>query len=59
MKAWLREHGLEERVLARVRFPVAKPPAELYLDDRGWRFTGTFPTFDELADLAPWTKKAK
>ncbi|HBQ09800.1 MAG TPA: hypothetical protein DEF51_00950 [Myxococcales bacterium] len=59
MKAWLREHGLEERVLARIRFPVAKPPAELYLDDRGWRFTGTFPTFDELADLAPWTKKAK
>lgn len=59
MKAWLREHGLEERVLARIRFPIAKPPAELYIDDRGWRFTGAFPRLDELGDLTPWTKKTK
>ncbi len=57
MRAWLREHGLPERVLERLRFPVAKPPAELYLDDRAYRFDGTFPSFDALAELTPWTRK--
>ncbi len=57
MRAWLRRHGLPERVLERLRFPVAKPPAELYIDDRAFRFDGTFPSFDELAQLAPWTHK--
>lgn len=57
MRAWLREHGLPERVLERLRFPLTKPPAELYLDDRAYRFDGTFPSFDALAELTPWTRK--
>jgi hypothetical protein len=56
MRAWLRANGLPERVLSRLRFPVSKPPAELYLDDRAWRFEGRFPSLDELADLEPWTR---
>lgn len=56
MRAWLRAHGLPERVLERLRFPLAKPPAELYIDDRAYRFEGTFPSFDELATLEPWTR---
>lgn len=57
MRAWLRQHALPERVLERIRFPIAKPPAELYIDDRAFRFEGKFPSFDELAQLAPWTRK--
>ena len=57
MRAWLRAHGLPERVLERLRFPIAKPAAELYIDDRAYRFDGAFPSFDELANLAPWTRR--
>ena len=57
MKAWLRRHGLPERVLERLRFPLHKPPAEVYIDDRGWRFEGTFPSFELLGELEPWTRK--
>jgi hypothetical protein len=55
MKAWLRRHGLPERVLERISFPLTKPPAELYLDDRALRFEGTFPSLDSLTGLTPWT----
>ncbi|MBZ0116005.1 MAG: hypothetical protein K8H88_03345, partial [Sandaracinaceae bacterium] len=56
MRGWLREHGLPEATLQRIRFPVHKPPAELYLDDRAWRFDGRFPRFEEIGQLVPWTK---
>ncbi len=56
MRAWLRRHGLPDHVLARITFPVAKPPAELYIDDRAYRFEGTFPSFEELASLSPWNR---
>lgn len=59
MRAWLRANGLPDRVLARLRFPVAKPPAELYIDDRAYRFDGAFPSFDELGELEPWTRKRR
>ena len=57
MRAWLRAHGLAERVLERVRFPIQKPPAEVYIDDRAFRFEGTFPSFEVLGELEPWTRK--
>ncbi|MGF1465298.1 MAG: hypothetical protein ACFCGT_04120 [Sandaracinaceae bacterium] len=56
MRAWLRQHGLAERVLERLRFPLHKPPAELYLDDRAVRFEGTFPRLEEIGELTPWTE---
>lgn len=59
MRAWLRSHGLPDRVLERIRFPAGKPPAELYIDDRGYRFDGTFPSFDELGALEPWTRRVR
>lgn len=35
-----------------------KPHAELFIDDLGWRFEGTFPAIDELEDIAlPWYKR--
>jgi hypothetical protein len=57
MKDWLREHGLSERVLGQLRFPRTKPPAHVYLDDRGWRFEGTFPTLDAIDAFEPWHKR--
>lgn len=34
-----------------------KPPALVYIDDRGWRFEGTFPTASEIHRARPWNKR--
>ena len=34
-----------------------KPPALLYLDDRGWQFDGTPPTLEQIKEFRPWNKK--
>lgn len=54
MKRWLADHGLDPAVLAKLRFPRTKPPAHVYLDDRGWRFEGTFPSVDAIDAFRPW-----
>ena len=66
MRAWLKREagpnlwydspagpGLE-----RVRFPKNKPNAEIYIDDRGYRFSGTWPDLDEVMAWKPWNKTA-
>lgn len=53
---WLRKHGLSERALGHITFPVAKPHAVLYIDDRGFQFKGTFPTLDFIKGFQPWYK---
>jgi hypothetical protein len=58
MKRWLADHGLDPAVLAKLRFPRTKPPAHVYLDDRGWRFEGTFPALDAIDAFEPWHKRA-
>ncbi len=57
MKRWLTEHGLDAAVLGRLKFPRTKPPAHVYLDDRGWRFEGVFPPLDEIDAFEPWHKR--
>lgn len=37
-----------------VYFPTHKPPALIYIDDRGFRFSGFFPSPDEIRSLTPW-----
>lgn len=59
MRAWFREHGLDEGVLSRLAFPRHTPRGDVYLDDRGYRFEGRFPSFDELGDLEPWHARKK
>jgi hypothetical protein len=54
MRAWLRENGLAPEIVDRLSFPRSKPPAKIYLDDRGWRFEGSFPTLEEIAAFRPW-----
>lgn len=43
------------------RFPLlnvthVKPPAVLYIDDRGWHFDGRWPTLGEIRSFRPWNR---
>jgi hypothetical protein len=45
---------LARDVLDRLSFPKHKPAALVYLDDRAWRFAGTFPTKEQIHQARPW-----
>ena len=47
MQRWFVKHG-GEKLLTQLIFPFHKPAAKVYLDDRGLRFEGEFPSVDEL-----------
>ena len=69
MREWLDKHDREYRYQNRVQdsvphlndvifMPDHKPGAKVYIDDRGFRFEGVYPTPDELRALfTPWNKK--
>jgi hypothetical protein len=57
MKAWLLLHGMNPEKADRLLFPLHKPKATLYIDDRGWQFNGTFPTLDEIEVFLPWNRR--
>jgi len=44
-------------VVAKIGFDDRKPPAVLYIDDRGFHFTGTFPSPEWILGFQPWTKQ--
>ncbi len=46
--------GLDED---RINLCATKPPALVTLDDRGWMFTGTFPSADEIKAFQTWQKR--
>lgn len=55
MRTWLLEHGMEPGLLSELWFPTEKPPAHLTIDDRVWRFDGTyFPSPDTIDEFEPW-----
>jgi hypothetical protein len=66
MRRWLRDHsGLlyvespdGHRGIEDVQFAKAKPPALIYIDDRGYRFTGpqSWPTVRQIHRWRPWNK---
>lgn len=43
--------------VARLAFPLWKPPAHVTLDDRALTFTGTWPDLGELLEFIPWNKR--
>jgi hypothetical protein len=51
---WLKDRGFTG--IAEVT--AVKPPALVYIDDRGYRFTGptSFPTAQQIHNLRPWNK---
>ncbi len=57
MRAWMMAHGLARDVVARLKFPSEKPQAIVYIDDRGWRFDGSFPSLDDIASFRPWNRR--
>lgn len=72
MQDWLREHlaryhlqhhyrprtmwAHAVEIVNAISFPQTKPRAWVFIDDRGWRFEGTFPTLDTLETLERWSK---
>ncbi|UJR82040.1 Hypothetical protein I5071_41050 [Sandaracinus amylolyticus] len=59
MREWLRAYGLAPELVDRISFPRSKPPARVYIDDRGWRFEGTFPKIEEIERFEPWNKRTR
>ena len=58
MVEWFEKYGFDRELLYRVSFPTYKPPAILYIDDRGYHFKGTFPDVEFIENFKPWNKKS-
>lgn len=55
MRAWFDRYALASDVLQKLEFPEHKPPAVLYVDDRGYQFTGAnWPDLEYLSRFRPW-----
>ena len=52
---WYEQMGT--RGIEDVRLTKSKPPALMYIDDRGFRFEGTFPTKEQILAAVPWNRK--
>lgn len=50
VEAYLREHGYTGDLVV----TAEKLPALMYVDDRGWRFRGRFPTLKQIRYMKPW-----
>jgi len=51
---WLLQNGMSPDIMARLEF-MAKPQAQVYIDDRAWEFSGqNFPTTEEITMFTPW-----
>jgi len=57
MRFWLEEHGMPVSEVRKLQFTHGKPNAGIYLDDRGWRFEGIFPTMEEISSFRPWNRR--
>jgi hypothetical protein len=57
MKEWLIRNGLSLEALNKIDFPIHKPPAWIFIDDRGFCFTGIFPSPEELLNFNSWIDK--
>lgn len=47
-------------VVGRIKWPRLKPSAQLYIDDRAYRFDGpdTFPSAAAISAFKPWNKRS-
>ncbi len=56
VRAWLWENGFVDA--DRIVITSQKLPAHIYVDDRGYHFTGSnFPTTEEIESFQPWHRK--
>ena len=61
MREFINAHDYEctsdKCLINRLLFPSSKPAAALYIDDRGFRFDGTWPDIETLEEaMIPWYK---
>lgn len=49
MREWMRKYDLPDLPISYVKYP-----AEVYVDDRGYRFNGKFPNPKYLIDYGSW-----
>ena len=54
MIAWFKEHGFYNT--DSLDFPREKPPALIYIDDRGFCFRGEWPSAHFLETFRPWNR---
>lgn len=54
---WFLRHGMPMRSIEKLSFSCVKGGADVYIDDRAYRFEGVFPTVAELNDMKPWHQK--
>lgn len=54
--AWLLKHGLEYTLIDRLNITALKKDAILYIDDKGYRFSGLFPDVAHLKHLKSWNE---
>jgi len=52
---WFLDQGMDQPTLSRIIFSDTKPGAVLYIDDRGFRFEGEWPTMEFINSFRPWT----
>ena len=58
MVEWFHRHGLEFYYIDRLNISPLKKGAVIYIDDRGWRFEGVFPTLHLIEQLKQWNKES-
>jgi len=51
---WLLNVGMTPEEVDRIQFAVGKPHGTLYIDDRGYRFRGRFPTLEDFDAHKQW-----
>ena len=49
---WLTEHGFNQQ--DKIKIQATKPPASIYIDDRGFCFKGEFPAPEFINNFKPW-----
>ncbi len=57
IKQYLIDNGLAREDANQIDVVSSKPRAVVYIDDRAWRFEGTFPTIGMIDAFTPWTKR--
>ena len=51
---WLDKHGMPPDRLSQLHISSSKPIAKLYIDDRGYQFTGELPSVEYIENFKPW-----
>jgi len=51
---WFIKHGMLTTYVEKLNIVSAKPVAKLYIDDRGYQFTGQLPSIKYIENFTPW-----